>query len=64
MDPVSSSGECELYRIKGVRSGDLRTEGKDDAMEDAADRIARQSDGGFGVSQLLVGRRMMQPLCR
>ena len=46
LDPVTSSGECEVSRIKGVRGGYLGTEGNRDTMEDAANKIARHSDTG------------------
>ena len=54
MDPVTSSGDCEVNRIKGVGGGYLGTEGNRYAMKHAANKIARHSDGGF-LSRLLVG---------
>ena len=46
-DPVTSSGEREVNRIKRVGCGYLGTEGNRDATEDSANKIARHSDGGF-----------------
>jgi len=61
LDPVTSSGDCEVNRIEGVGGGYLGTEGNRYAMNHAASKIARHSDGGF-LSRLLVGGRTTQPL--